>query len=245
MTTSRRPSRRLPARVYWFRRSLVLGTLLAMVFAVTHLLGGGGEDPDAATSAAARLGATPTSNGGPLGPRPLSGPSATATGTPPPVALAQPDGPCKLEDIIVTPALENAKAGAPIALALKLTGTRPACTFDVSSGTLVAKVVQGKTRIWTSQHCPSSVPKQSVVVRSAQATTVQITWSGRRSDEKCSKSAGWALPGAYRLVAAVVGSEPAEAVFHLTTPPRPVVTKTVQPKKVRTTTPTATANAGG
>lgn len=234
--------RRLPARVYWFRRSLVLGTALATVFAVAQVLGGGGGDPGSSTPAAADLArTTPTANAGPLGPRPLSGPSVTATGTPP---AAQPDGPCALDEITVTPVMGKPVAGSPVSLTLQLTGTRPACTFDVSAQSLVAKVVQGNTRIWSSQQCPGSIPKQSVVVRSALATTVQVSWSGRRSDENCSKSTGWALPDAYRLVAAVVGSEPGETVFHLKTPPRPVVTKTIQPKKVKTTTPTATANAG-
>jgi hypothetical protein len=245
MTTSRRPVRRLPARIYWFRRSLVLATALAMVFAVARLLGSGGGDPGSATPAAADLGgSTATANAGPLGPRPLNGSKATATGKPPPTALAQPDGPCALDEITVTPVMGSAVAGAQVGLTLELTGTRPACTFDVSSGSLVAKVVHGDTRIWTSQQCRRSVPKQSVVVRSALATTVQVNWSGRRSDDKCSRAAGWAFPGHYRVVAAVVGSEPGEAAFQLKSPPRPVVTKTIQPKKVRTTTPTATANSG-
>jgi hypothetical protein len=223
---------------------MVLGTLFAVVFAVAHLVGGGGGKPDKASPAAADLGhSTPTANGGPAGPRPVSGPSATATGTPPAVALAEPDGPCDLDDITVTPVMGDQFAGAPVSLTLQLTGISPACTFQLSSKTLVAKVVHADDRIWTSQQCRSSVPRQSVVVRSAQPTTVQLEWSGRRSDDSCSSSTSWAVPRTYRLVAAVVGSEPAETVFRLKTPPQAVVTKTVQPKKVRTTTPTATANA--
>lgn len=239
--------RRLPARVYWFRRAMVLGTVFAVVFGVAHLLGGGDGTSGSATPAAAQVGSsTPTANGGPVGPRPVSGPTATATGTPPSVALVQPDGPCALDEISVTPVMGSTAAGAPVSLVLQLSGTRPACTFQVSPQTLVAKVVRGDDRVWTSQQCPGSVPKQTVVVRSAQPTTVQLTWSGRRSDDGCGTTTSWAPPAAYRLVAAVVGSEPGETVFRLTTPPQPVVTRTVtpKPKKVRTTTPTATANTG-
>lgn len=239
--------RRLPARVYWFRRAMVLGTLFVVIFGTAHLLGGGGGKGDSATPASANLGrAKQTANAGPVGPRPLTGPSATATGTPPAAVLAQPDGPCTLDDITVTPATGTTAAGTQVGLALQLTGVQPACTLALSSQTLVAKVVQGDNRIWTSQQCPSAVPKQSVVVRSAVPTTVQLTWSGRRSDDTCSKTTSWAPPGAYRLVAAVVGSEPGEAVFHLTVPEQPVVTRTIQPKpkKAKTTTPTATANTG-
>ena len=239
--------RRLPARVYWFRRAMVLGSLLAVVFAMAHLLGGGGGKPGRAAPAAADLGTSKAkANAGPLGPRPLSGPSATATGTPPALTLAQPSGPCSLDDITVTPAMGSPMAGSQVGLTLQLSGVEPACTFEVSAKTLVAKVVRGNDRIWTSQQCPASVPKQTVVVRSAQPTTVQVAWSGRRSDATCSRTSSWAVPSSYRLVAAVVGSEPAEAQFQLKTPPQVVVTKTVtpKPKKARTTTPTATANAG-
>lgn len=239
--------RRLPARIYWFRRAMVLGSVFAVVFGVAHLVGGGGGGGGAAAPAAANLGrTTPTGNGGPLGPRPVSGPSAAATGTPPAVALAQPTGPCSLDDITVTPVLDDAFAGRSVALTLQLSGVQPACTFQLSPQTLVAKVVHGNDRLWTSQQCPGSVPRQSVVVRSAQTTTVQVSWSGRRSDQNCSKATSWAVPAAYRVVAAVVGSEPAETVFRLKTPPQAVVTRTVTPKpqKAKTTTPTATANAG-
>ncbi|MFL6154739.1 MAG: hypothetical protein ACJ72D_01520 [Marmoricola sp.] len=246
MTTTRRPVRRLPARVYWFRRALVLGSLLAVVFAFSHLLGGGGGD-GAATQTAANLGkATPGANAGPLGPRPVTVPTATATGTPPAAALAQPDGPCALDDITVTPVMGDTAAGTSVNLVLQLSGVQPACTFKLSSHTLVAKVTRWGDRIWSSQQCPGSVPKQTVVVRSAQPTTVQVSWNGHRSDDTCSRSTRWAPPASYRLIAAVVGSEPSDAVFRLTTPPQPVVTRTVHPKprKAKTATPTATANAG-
>jgi len=226
---------------------MVLGSLFAVVFAVSHLLGGGGGGDGAATQSAAKLGTSkPTANGGPLGPRPLSGPTATATGTPPAAALAQPDGPCSLDDITVTPVMGDSAAGSSVNLVLQLSGVQPACTFQVSSQTLVAKVVWGTDRVWTSQQCPGSVPKQTVVVRSAQPTTVQVAWSGRRSDDSCSRATTWAPPRSYRLIASVVGSEPGEATFRLTTPAQPVVTKTVhpKPKKAKTVAPTATANAG-
>jgi len=67
--------------------------------------------------------------------------------------------------------------------------------------------------------------------RSAEPTTVTVSWSGRRSDEDCSRSTAWALPGYYHVVAAVIGSEPNDAQFRLGSPPRPVVTKTAKPHK--------------
>ncbi|MET3961428.1 hypothetical protein ABIE44_001362 [Marmoricola sp. OAE513] len=249
MTSSTRTAGRLPARVYWFRRALVLGTALALVFAFARLLGAGGgsEDPAAkARTSSAR--STPTAAApqpafiGPLPGKALP----TSAGGGAPVAEVQPDGPCDANDVTVTPVAGTAPAGRAVPLTLQLTGIRPACTFKVTPKTVVAKVSTAKGKVWSSQDCPASVSRSSVVVRSAAATTIQLTWNGRGSDSSCSPSTDWAPPGTYEVVAAAVGSEPSEADVKLTTPPRPVVVKTKKPKKPKksaTGTP-ATVNTG-
>jgi hypothetical protein len=219
--------------VYWFRRSLVLLTALALVFAIGRLLngsGGGSAPPAEAAAAAAR---TPTTTAPPVaGPLPVlpTGKAARPTATGTPVVLAVPTGPCAVDEITVTPTVPVAVAGGRVSLVLQLTGIRPACTFAVSSRSIVAKVTSGHDRIWSSQDCPASVKAGSVVVRSAQPTELAIAWSGRRSDDDCSRSTPWALPGYYHLTAAAVGSEPGDTQFRLTSPPRPIVTKTAHPK---------------
>ncbi len=154
-------------------------------------------------------------------------PSATGT----PIVLAAPSGPCAIDDITVTPTVPKPVAGGRVDLVLQLTGIRPACTFAVTSKTLVARITSGKDRIWSTQDCPGSVKAASVVVRSAAPTDVVVSWSGRRSDDSCSRATPWALPGYYHVTAAAIGSEPGDAQFQLTSPPRPVVTKTAHPKK--------------
>jgi len=234
MRTVAHPRGRLPARVYWFRRTMVLVTALALVFAIGRLLNGSDSSPpdETARVTASTPSATPTL--GLAGPMPLS---AVATGkarqTEAPVVLAAPSGPCEVDEISVTPAVPKATAGGRVNLSLELTGIKPACTFTVSSRTLVAKVTSGNDRIWTTQDCPSAIRATSVVVRSAAPATVVVPWSGRRSDDDCSKSADWALPGYYHVIAAVIGSEPGDAQFRLGLPPRPIVTKTAKPKKQR------------
>jgi hypothetical protein len=239
MSTLARPRGRLPARVYWFRRMMVLVTALALVFAIGRLLDGSASGPggDTATVAGATASTSPsaTTSQGPTGPFPFQ-PSATGTSSQPtstgaPVVLAEPTGPCAADEITVTPTVPSPVAGDRVKLVLELTGIRPACTFAASSRTIVAKVTSGKDRIWSSQDCPSSVRTSSVVVRSAAPAKVAVSWSGRRSDDECSRSTPWALPGYYHLTAAVIGSTPGDEQFRLTSPPRPIVTKTAQPKK--------------
>jgi hypothetical protein len=240
----RRPAGRLPARVYWFRRALVLGTVLVLVFVLARVLTGSSDT--SAPTAARASGATtssphPSAAAGPLGPVAVGTtgngvPTGTATGTAPTVGLAQPDGPCAIDEVTVTPQAARVTAGAPIALTLQLTGIRPACTFAVSPDSVVAKVTAGTKRIWSSQDCPHAVTPSSVVVRSGTPTTVQVGWSGRYSDAQCSRSSDWALPGTYQLAASAIGSEPGEATLTLVSPPRPTVTRTIYPKQKKAIT---------
>jgi hypothetical protein len=236
------PRGRLPARVYWFRRALLLVTALALVFAIGRLLNGPSSASPASKATDAGAVTTPSQSApasqGVVGPLPVqptaTGKAARPTPTGPPVVLAVPTGPCAVDEITVTPTAPTAVAGGNVDLVLELTGIKPACTFAVSSRTLVAKVTSGKDRIWTSQDCPDSVKAASVVVRSAQPTQVVVTWSGRRSDDDCTRSTAWALPGFYHVTAAVIGSEPGDAQFRLASPPRPIVTRTAHPKKQST-----------
>ena len=236
MPTAVKSRGRLPARVYWFRRTMVLLTAVALVFAVGRLLGGsgssaGGGAADSAAVPAAKHSTTPTPTvvgPQPFQPTPTGKAAADPTGDA--VALAEPDGPCGADEITVTPSVPAAVAAGRVDLVLELSGIKPACTFAVSSRTLAAKVVSGKDRIWSTQDCPNAIKATSVVVRSAAPTQVVIPWSGRRSDQDCTKATPWALPGYYHLVAAVIGSDPGDAQFHLQLAPRPVITKTAHPK---------------
>jgi hypothetical protein len=246
MSSLTHPRGRLPARVYWVRRGLVLGSAAVLVFGFAHLLGsgggGGGQQPRAQLTGSVHH--TPTSHPtpspqGPValqtvgagkhqGAKPTKRPPATTSKTP--VVLASPDGPCAADDISARPEVDHASAGGPVDIRLQLTATRPACTFDVSSRTVAVKITSGPDSVWSSQLCRRAVPKQSVVVRSAQPAVVPVTWSGRRSDGSCGPSNDWARPGYYHVIAAVIGSAPTDTQFKLSLPPRPVVTKTAHPK---------------
>lgn len=245
MTASMRPRGRLPARVYWLRRSLVLGTAMALVFAVAQVAGGSDPGSDQrAESAAAPTTPEPAPTSGPMGPVPAkTGAAAPTEGS---AVLPRPDGPCAVDQVTVTPTMTRATAGRKVALTFQLTGIRPACTFEVSRRSLVAKVVTGTERIWSTQDCPSSVPTTTVVVRSGTPTVVKVAWSGRTSDGKCSSKAPYALPGNYRVIAAAIGSEPSDDSFAMVAPERAVVVKTVTPtpKPKATGEPKATVNAG-
>lgn len=234
----------LPARVYWVRRTLVLGTAVLLVVAIARLLGGGSDassDPDRAAQVAA--GTTP-SESTTVGDLPTSAessrkPGRKATRSQEPV-LAEPDGPCTDEDVAVTPLVEDAVAGNDVKIVLQLrTVTSEACTWRVSPATLTVNITSGKDRIWTSRDCPRAILSRDVIVRSAETTDVDLVWTqAKRSDsDGCTKLTGWADPGWYHVTAAALGGEPSDVQFELTTPVAGTITKTVTPKNSPSSSP--------
>ena len=231
----------LPARVYWFRRTLVLVVALALVFGIGKLLTGFGGDPKATTAAA-----VPSRTAQPTASASATVPAAQPTKAKPGKKNAQPlsvpTGTCDPADIDVVPAVRKVDGGGAITLPLKLVSTSGSCTWQASPEALVVKVVSGKDRIWTSQDCRSSVPRQDVVVRPAgeKATVVDVAWTGRRSREGCPRGTEWADVGYYHVIAATLGGEPTDVQFQVVGPPPPTVTKTTHPKPKKQPSATAT-----
>lgn len=252
------PRGRLPSRVYWTRRLVVLGLPLLLVVVVVAMLGGGGgptprarlagspeRTPAAQPSAKVRpsgpVAVTTTAPAG-RGKARKSGAKASSSAVP----LASPDGPCAADEITVTPSADHARAGGDVTIAVQLRTARPACTFAVSPSSLAVKVTSGSDSIWSTQLCRGAVPKETVVVRSAQPAIVPVTWNGRRtSDGTCGVTNAWARPGYYHALAAVIGSEPTDVQFQLSLPPRPVVTKTAHPKPKKPSARPSTTRSGG
>ncbi|MCW2819234.1 MAG: hypothetical protein JWR42_2021 [Marmoricola sp.] len=223
---------------------MVLVALL-LVLGIGKLLGSGsGSDPaGTATDAAAKSAAKPSSSAPvlPVGPTAVASTgasSASAAPTGSAVPLVAPSGPCTDDEVTVNPSIPQAWAGGRTTIDLQLQGTQPACTFTVSSSSVVVKITSGNDRIWSTQDCPKAVPSREVVVRSGAVTTVPVRWSGRRSDADCSSSPDWALPGFYHVLAAAYGSTPSDQQFEVTRAPARRVTQTPTP------TPEASPSAG-
>lgn len=243
-----RPRGPLPARVYWTRRLVVLGTALLLVVAVARLLGGGSDGADSADSgetAAAASSTTREDGAGGAGGAPAgsAGPTAGAAPAerrarprraepkPTRTPLAEPEGRCEDSDVRVVPSVTEAVGGAPITLQLELrTVEAAACWWLTSPDSLTLRIRSGDDEIWSSRQCPRAVPRRSVVVRQAVGKVVTVTWSGRRSDDECSRLTAWALPGFYHLEAAALAGEPADVQFEVTAPRPEVVERTVQPE---------------
>jgi hypothetical protein len=224
----------LPPRVYWRRRILLVGIAVLLVFGLARVLTAGSDASSSATDSAAQVAAVPTAT---VTATPSAAPAVEQRGEgrrkkrSEPV-LAAPTGPCADEDIAVTPTVSKAVAGRDVFLVLKLrTIEAEACTWQVSPETLTIRITSGKDDIWASRQCPRAVPTRSVVVRSAAATSIGVTWNGRRSDEECSRLTHWAMPGYYHLAAAALAGEPADVQFELEAPTPVVITRSPEPKQ--------------
>ncbi len=252
MTTVTRPRRPLPARVYWTRRLLLVVVAFALVFGLAHLLGAGGSGSPSAQPVGADASTTAPGSAAPdtAVTTPQASPTGAGrknrTGTPTPTPLAEPTGACAGSDVVATPSLKRtAYAGSPVVFTMTLgTLTSPACTFDVSSRSMVVKVTSGEDRIWSSQECSGAVPKQSVVVRRDQPVTVSVGWNGQRSDSDCTRSTAWAEPGFYHVVAASFGADPVDVQFELKSPVPQTITATPTPSTSPSEKATPKAKSG-
>ena len=227
MGSLRHPRGRLPQRVYWMRRTVVLGVALLLVFGIGKLVGGTGSDPDptieANTSSAKQQEPQPSMSMGPVAPSKVPNRKQKTV-------LLPPSGECRDNEVSVLPSVARAYGLRPVVIRLALQGLQPACTFKVSPESLVVKITSGEDRIWSSQDCPDAIPTSDVVVRSSVPTHVNVRWNGRRSDTGCPKETEWALAGFYHVYAAALGSTPTDAQFEITRAPVQVVTKTAKPK---------------
>lgn len=221
-----RPRGPLPASVYWRRRILVLGVALLLVIVVGKLLTGssdGSSDGEAAiqNSSAEDGDATSATTDGASDPS--EGPTDGASDEvsieptePTKEPLPDPEGECDDSDIIAKADIDRVIGGEQTDLPI-IVNTREseACIWKVSPETLTLTMTSGPDRIWTTQQCPKAVQRREVVVRRDTETTVDVSWSARRSDSTCSRSTDWALPGWYQLKIAALGGEPYEDSFEL------------------------------
>lgn len=230
MTALTSPKGPLPARVYWFRRVVLLAVVFLLVMASARLLAGSSDGKsDAgvrATTAAAPVDPSPSPDAvtGPTADAAATEPPAETTGkrgrkeqaveTPAPPPPPTPTGACTPEDVVVTPVVGSARPDGKVDMALVLrTRVTPACTWQVSADTVTVKIGSGSDEYWFSSQCPDSIPAQDVVVYQATDTAVPFVWSGRRSDEECSARTDWAMPGTYHVTAAAYAGEPTEVRF--------------------------------
>lgn len=229
-----RPRGRLPARVYWVRRAVVLGVVFLLVFTVTRLFSGGDEEKPTAEQASGETSSQTADDDAAAEEQKSEQKNEQEAPEPKKKRkkkLASPDGPCAPEEVTIAATVKKVPAGGPeIEIPLEVSTDRDACTFVVSQRTTALKITSGSDLIWSSQHCGKVLGSHDVVVRRSKPAEVAITWNGRRSSEGC-QYGDWAMPGGYHAISATLGGEPVDQYFELTDAERKVVTKTRKKSK--------------
>ncbi len=213
----------LPARVYWRRRLVTVLLVLSVGFVLVRALV---SDPtpapgaDGAVSPAGSSSQAPAvEDGSGLTPEKRAARRQARKDAAVPEPLPEPVGRCADADVVVSPVVDEAVAGAEVSVVLNLrTLSAPACTWRMSPAHLTVKITSGDDDIWSTRECPGQLDKQRLVVRSETSTTTSVTWNARRSEAECPGNTTWAEPGYYYVDASSLGGEPNDVQFELVDP---------------------------
>ena len=209
---------------------LVLAALIALVWGVLQLTGGGDEPK-----------ASPTKET----PKPVPTQAATTTPTAPEpkvnglvdVALVRAAKPCDPVQVRITPTVRPGQLNAgPVDVGLVISSTaEQACTLTPEDADAIAVISANGTAIWDSTVCKTSLLNAPVAISPGWATLAAVQWTGRGSGGQCAGNEGFATPGKYTLQIGTLGGEPGKTTFTLDARPAPPKPKPTPKRKAKAT----------
>ncbi|MGY1770395.1 MucR family transcriptional regulator [Blastococcus sp. SYSU D00813] len=205
----------LPAAVYWRRRALVLGLVLAVLGGGTwlgmSLLGGGGDDAAGGETQAAGTSAAPTTAAGtPALERVVPSLASVQTPTvpagptvaPAPPAGPEPGSPCT-DDMIAVDVRGpgSAPAGSGPTLELVVTNVSPVPCVRVLDKELQEIVLldTAGARLWGSNDCQPEASDDVRTLAPGEQVAFPLVWSGLSSEPSCTVGRTTVPPGQYVL----------------------------------------------
>lgn len=216
----------LPPAVYWRRRAVLLGGVLAVVLLVSYSCAGGESGASNGRKAAKTSPAsTPAGSSNspvpapsvlvPTGPEPSITPPAYGSvesgnggGVPGPGAQ------CADSEISVVPIVETqvVQQGTSTKFVIKIKNVSGrTCARDVGPQMQELYVKQGDARQWSSDLCENRGRTADVVTfPPAHERSYSLTWDGKANAQGCANQS-WLAKGTYQLVARV-GSKVSEPV---------------------------------
>lgn len=202
MSTTRRPVRRPPRRVFWVRRILVLIVLAALVWGSIVLVRWLTSD-DEPVPAPASSSASPSV---------ADSPAASTTVTVPTSSTA-----CAPESVWIRPTVpgrQSEREEVTIHFGVLLMGTEP-CTLTLEPDDVLAVIQRDGSPVWDAAVCRTAVLTEPVTLSPGWITSIEGSWSGRTSGARCADDESWAPAGRYTLRIATLGGEPGTTNFTL------------------------------
>jgi hypothetical protein len=193
VSTVLRPVGPREARVYWFRRAVVIGLIVAVIIVLVVVLSGGSSKPTAKKPA----------------------PTPTQTTTSPPASAITACDPSTLKLVLSTDKDIYTLGETPTLVGEFSNPSATPCLLASSPSTQTWTVKSGTALVWTTKGCTTTGPTKQLRIKAGGRRQVSIVWDGDRNDSNCAVGAA-AQAGTYTLHATLDGVSAPEAVFHIT-----------------------------
>jgi hypothetical protein len=194
VSTVLRPVGPRDARVYWFRRAVVIAVIVAVIVVLVAVLSGGSSKP----------------NAGQPPPNPTQ-----STSTPPSTQVLA----CNLTTLKLVLSTDKdvyTVGETPTLIGEFSNPSATACLLTTSAATESWTIKSGTALVWSTKGCTKAGPRKQLRIEAGGRRQVSIVWNGDRNGPNCAIAAV-AQPGTYTLHASLDGvTAPAQAVFHIT-----------------------------
>jgi len=186
--------------VYWRRRAVIMFIVIAIIAAISLVVGRVRGDGDGAE-------AVGTANPGTTA-------QAQEPGT---VPEPTDDGQCVLDDVVLdVTAPDGTEAGQAVELTVHLAASAGTpCSLDLDEHALSVTVNSGTDEYWSTATCTDAAPAGQLALMGADPVPLTITWPGTRVAEGCSDTGEAAAAGSYAVTVEIDGGGYATSQFAL------------------------------
>ena len=208
---AQQPTPRLPARVYWVRRLVVLGIpLLVVVLAVARLTARG----DGGTPSPAAQTTTTAASAVVAGTAPSTPPASTAPTT---EAGGVPDCGAAELTLAMAPTAESFGPGAPATFNVTITNKGSVtCLVDAGEASREILITSGADRVWDNRDCiVAGTETRDLLLPGGGADATQLAWDKVRSAPGCPANLPAPGAGTYSAQFTLAGAAAPPAVFGL------------------------------
>lgn len=208
-----------PESVYWKRRGIVAGVVLALVLVVVFgvgALGGGDDDSSVEADGAPNEWQRPSQSSTVQRPYIRETTAEPTEPSEPPTSTAPPVAACPAEDLMlqVVAAFDEVRSGSEVPVSvLVASGADDPCTVDLRE--VAVELAAGEDVVYSTAHCETPSGEE-VELSDGAGQTIEFTVDGRASEEACEGARRELPAGEYELRARLGEAGSAPTALRLT-----------------------------